>query len=140
MAALRSCVGLPRRRKGLSPSCTAPTKRKPFRGSVLIKRCSSPESPIAVRAALRRVVKCSIGHAAPIPDGVDEVDVFTHYTSPISNQAVEQVKNLWCVPRHRIRAPTQFALFRVKCVILEEIAQAAIPSRGPLCSPRQDEE
>src|SRR6266853_1169167 len=34
-------------------------KRKPLRGSVLMKRCSSPESPIAVRAAFRRVVSAA---------------------------------------------------------------------------------
>ena len=32
-------------------SCTVPTKRKPLRGKVLIRRCPSPVSPIAFRAA-----------------------------------------------------------------------------------------
>ena len=34
----------------------APIKRKPLRGTVRIKRCFSPESPIARRAALMRLV------------------------------------------------------------------------------------
>ena len=41
------------------PSCTAPTKRKPLRGNVLIRRCLSPSSPIAARAAFRRVVSAA---------------------------------------------------------------------------------
>ena len=36
---------------------TTPTNRKPLRGTVRINRCSSPLSPIALRAALMRVVK-----------------------------------------------------------------------------------
>ena len=40
-------------------SCTAPTKRKPLRASVLIRRCFSPLSPMAVRAAFRRVVSAA---------------------------------------------------------------------------------
>src|SRR5712672_1061117 len=44
---------------GLFASRTVPTKRKPLRGSVLIRRCFSPESPIALRAALRRVVSAT---------------------------------------------------------------------------------
>ena len=37
-------------------SRTTPTKRNPLRGSVLISRCCPPLSPIALRAALIRVV------------------------------------------------------------------------------------
>ena len=37
-------------------SLTIPTKRIPLRGNVLIRRCASPLSPIAVRAALMQVV------------------------------------------------------------------------------------
>ena len=36
---------------------TSPTKRSPLRGSVRIRRCVSPLSPTAVRAALMHVVK-----------------------------------------------------------------------------------
>jgi len=36
---------------------TTPTNRKPLRGTVRINRCFSPLSPIALRAALMRVVK-----------------------------------------------------------------------------------
>ena len=52
-------------------------------------------------------------------------------TIAVTPQVFEQVKNLRC-DRHRIHPPMQFAPFRIKCVILEEITQAAIPSRGPL--------
>jgi hypothetical protein len=37
-------------------SCTVPTKRKPLRSRVLIRRWSWPLSPMAPRAALMRVV------------------------------------------------------------------------------------
>src|SRR5262245_55402643 len=40
-------------------SCTLPTNRKPLRGSVLMRRCPSPLSPIALRTALRRVVSAA---------------------------------------------------------------------------------
>jgi hypothetical protein len=35
--------------------CTSPTKRMPLREMVRISRCSSPESPTALRAALMRL-------------------------------------------------------------------------------------
>ena len=44
---------------GFCTSRISPTKRKPLRGSVRISRCSSPLSPIAVRAALMRVVSAN---------------------------------------------------------------------------------
>jgi hypothetical protein len=40
---------------GFCTSRTGPTERKLLRGSVLIKRCPWPESPIALRATFRRV-------------------------------------------------------------------------------------
>jgi hypothetical protein len=40
-------------------SRTAATKRNPLRGSVLIRRCSSPLSPMAARATLMRVVSAA---------------------------------------------------------------------------------
>ena len=39
-----------------SSSSTVPTKRMPFRGTVLMRRCAFPVSSIAHRAALMRVV------------------------------------------------------------------------------------
>ena len=64
------------------------------------------------------------------PDGADEV-VFADNAFPVSNQVIEQVKNLRC-DRHRIRPAMQLTPFGVERVILEEIAQVAIPSRGHL--------
>ena len=50
---------VPRRWLAPGASRTVPTKRNPFRGSVLIRRCSSPESPIALRATFNRVVSAA---------------------------------------------------------------------------------
>ena len=40
---------------GVASSRTSPTKRMPLRGRVLIRRCLSPVSPMALRAALMRL-------------------------------------------------------------------------------------
>ena len=60
-AGFGGCAGAPAiaTLAGLSASRTVATKRKPLRGSVLMRRCSSPESPIAFRAAFRRVVSAA---------------------------------------------------------------------------------
>ena len=44
---------------GFFASRTVPTKRNPFRGNVLMRRCFSPVSPIACRATFRRVVSAA---------------------------------------------------------------------------------
>ena len=83
--------------------------------------------PSGVQAGRQR----SIRDDASLPNGADEV-VFADDVLPVSNQVFEQVKNLRC-DRYRIRPPVQFTALSVKRVILEEIAQVAIPSRGHLC-------
>src|ERR1700681_4426891 len=99
---------------GPVPPCasrTGPTKRKPLRGSVLIRRCSLPESPIALRAAFRRVVNAASD------------------TIPVADQVVEQVEYLWR-DGDDVRPAMQLAPVSVECVLLEEIVQAANPSDG----------
>src|SRR6185436_4460192 len=49
----------------LFPSRTMPTKRTPLRGSVLIRRCDSPLSPIAIRAALMQLVSAESETSRP---------------------------------------------------------------------------
>lgn len=44
---------------GAQPSLISPTKPNPLRCSVLIRRCSSPLSPMALRAALMGVVRAA---------------------------------------------------------------------------------
>ena len=80
--------------------------------------------PGGVQAGRQRSVRDN----ASVPNDTDEV-VFADDALPISNQIIEQVKNLRC-HRYCFPAPMQFAPLRVKCVILEAIAQIAIPSPG----------
>ena len=80
-------------RDGPCSSRTAPTKRKPLRGSVLISRCSSPLSPIAPRAALMRVVSAASETMRPLPDGGDQV-VLADHALPVADQVVEQIEHL----------------------------------------------
>ena len=71
MGASRPCSALGYRweLRALSVSRTEPMKRKPLRGSVLIRRCSSPaianRGPSGIQAGRHR----SIGDDASVPDG-----------------------------------------------------------------------
>ena len=70
-----------------------------------------------------------IGHAAPVPDGVDQV-VLADDALPVADQEIEQVEYLWR-DGDGVRAAMQLAAVRVECVILEQIAQAAVSPRWP---------
>ncbi len=69
-----------------------------------------------------------IGHAAPIPDGVDEVILADHALS-IADQVIEQVEYLWR-DGDQVRATMQLAPVGVECIFLEEIAHAVNPLGG----------
>ena len=94
-----------------------------MRGSVLMRRCSSPESPIAVRAAFRRVVSAA-SDAAPVPDGVDEV-VLADDALLVVDQVFDQIEYLRR-DGDDLRSAMKLAPVGIECVVLEEIAQAAI--------------
>ena len=66
-----------------------------------------------------------IGHNPPIPDGANEV-VFGDDALPVADQVFEQVEYLRRDSDY-IRLAMQLAPVGVQCVVLEEIAQAAIP-------------
>jgi hypothetical protein len=70
-----------------------PTKRSPLRGSVLIRRCSSPESPIALSDGVQAGRQRRIGYDTSIPNRVDKV-VFADDAFPIADQVIEQIENL----------------------------------------------
>ena len=55
-AGLGGSAAIDRASAGSCSSCTTPTKRMPLRGTVRISRCAPPVSPIALRAALMRLV------------------------------------------------------------------------------------
>src|SRR5215207_9177615 len=86
-------------------------------------------SPCGIQARC----KCSIGHDAAVPNGVDEV-VLANDALSVVDQVSEQVEYLWR-DRDYIHPAVQFAPFRVECVLLEEIAQVAIPARGSAPKP-----
>ena len=64
-----------------------------------------------------------IRHAAPVPDGVDQV-VLADNPLPVADQVVQKVEHLRRDRDHVGPAP-QFAPVGVECVLLEEVAQAA---------------
>jgi hypothetical protein len=121
--------------RGCGPcaSGTCPTKRKPLRGNVLMRRCSSPESPIAPRATFRRVVTAASETLRPFQMALIKV-VLADDALPVADQVVEQVEYLWR-DGDQVRTATQLTPVGVECVPLEEIAQAAI-SLGGLRSSR----
>jgi hypothetical protein len=96
-----------------------------LRGSVLMKRCSSPESPIAPPGGIQAGCQRRVRYAAPIPNGLDEV-VFADDALPVADQVIEQIENLRRC-RHHIRAAPQLAPVGVERVVLEEIPQGTFP-------------
>ena len=96
-----------------------------MRGSVLMRRCSSPESPIAAPGSIQAGCQRRVRYAAPIPNGVNEV-VFADDALPVADQVIEQIEDLGR-DRDHIGAAIQLAPVGVECVVLEEIAQAANP-------------
>jgi hypothetical protein len=60
------------------------------------------------------------------PNRADEV-VFTDDALPVADQIIQQVEYLWR-DGDDVRPAMQLAPVSVECVLLEEIAQAAIPS------------
>jgi len=69
-----------------------------------------------------------IGHAAPVPNDVDEV-VFADDALPVADQVIEQVEYLWGYGDD-VRPAMQLAAIGVECVLFEEIAQAGNPLGG----------
>ena len=109
-------------------SRTSPTKRKPFRGNVLISRCCSPESPIAWRAMFMRVVSAASETMRLFQTHSDEV-VFCDHPFPVADQTIEQVEHLGR-DRDRFGPAMKFAPVGVECVVLEEVAHAGSPLGG----------
>src|SRR6516164_5025232 len=125
-AGFGSCSKLPVTVAPAGPcaSRTCPTKRKPLRGKVLMRRCSSPESPIALRATFRRVVSAASDTLPPVPDGFNKI-IFADHALPVPDQVVEQVEYLWR-DGDDVRSAMQLAPVSVDCVVLENVAQVAI--------------
>jgi hypothetical protein len=69
-----------------------------------------------------------VGDDTAVPNGVDEV-VFSDNALPVADQVIQQVEYLWR-DGDDVRPAMQLAPVGVECVVLEEIAQAAIPLDG----------
>jgi hypothetical protein len=78
-------------------------------------------APGSIQAGRQRC----IGYAAPIPNGFDEF-VFADDALPVADQVIQQIEHLWR-DGDDLRPAMQLAPVSVECVLLEEIAQAAIP-------------
>jgi len=84
--------------------------------------------------------QCCIGNDAAVPNGIDEF-VFTDDALPVADQVVEQIEYLWR-DGDDVRPAVQFAPLGIECIVLEELAQAAIPLGGrrrplaPVATPR----
>ena len=75
-----------------APSRTAATNRRPLRGNVLIRRCASPLSPIALRAALMGVVTAeSETIARPRPP---RYIVLADHAVAVADQVGEKIEDL----------------------------------------------
>src|SRR5258705_13128407 len=110
----------------LFPDCTDESEtftRQCLDEALLLARIAD-RAPGDIQAGRQR----RIGDDTPIPNGVDEV-VFTDDTLPVADQVVEQVEYLWR-DGDDICSAMQLAPVSVECVLLEEIAQAAIPLGG----------
>ena len=102
-----------------------PTKRKPlpwqgFNEALFLARIAD-RTPDGIKPRRQRC----IGHAAPVPDGVNEI-VFADDALAVADQVFEQIEHLRR-DGDGIRSAMQLPPVRVKCVVLEEIAQTAIP-------------
>ena len=93
-----------------------------------MRRCSSPESPIAAPGNIQAGRQRRIGDDPPVPNGPDEV-ILADHALPVADQVVEQVEYLWR-DGDDVRPAMQLAPVGVQCVLLEEVAQAAIPLGG----------
>ena len=70
-----------------------PTKRKPCRASVLIRRCSCPKIADRISGGVEASRQRRIGHDASIPDRVDKI-VLADDAIPIADQVIKQSENL----------------------------------------------
>src|SRR5215468_9991068 len=89
-------------RPGPCSSCTLPTNRKPLRGSVLMRRCSSTVAdcrPGSVNAGGQRRIR----YDPPIPDGGDEV-VLARDALAVLDQILQEIEDLRS-KRNQISAP-----------------------------------
>ena len=84
---------------------------------VRINRCSSPLSPTALRAALIRLLSVEFGDDPTAPDRGDQI-VLADHTVAVAHQIEQQIEHLR-LDRDQLRAPPEFAAFRIKYMIFK---------------------
>ena len=89
--------------KTASSSRTAPTNRRPLRGSVLISLCRSPVSPIALLAALIRLNNADSEMARPCQTDAREV-ILADHTITVPDQVNKEIEDLG-LDSHKVRSP-----------------------------------
>ena len=92
---------------------------------VRIRLCCSPLSPMALRAALMRLVSVEFRHDAALPDGGDEVVLADHALAML-DQVDQEIEHLR-LERNQIAAAPEFAPVRVEGISLKEICQISSP-------------
>lgn len=103
-------------------SRTSAMKRKPFRGNVLIRCCSSPLSPIAPRATFRRVVNAASETMRPCQMASMSSSLGDD-ARPVGDQVGKEIEDLGSDGNRRIPA-TQLTLVGIEKAISEAIPQA----------------
>ena len=96
-------------------SLTSPTKRKPLRATVRMRRCSSPLSPTALRTALMQLVSVDSETIPSAPDPFDHV-ILADDTLAVSQQIDQQIKDLRS-KRDLVGTARQLAPVDVECAI-----------------------
>ena len=116
---------------GLFSSRTVPTKRTPLRGSVLIRCCFSPLSPIVTRAALMQLVSAEFGDHPPHPDFGNQV-VLANDALTAVDQVREKVEDFG-LDRQQLHHRDATRVGRYRARIRQRNRAFAVPaSRPPL--------
>ena len=99
---------------------TEALSRQGFDKALLVARIAD-RAPSSIQPGSQR----SIGHAAPVPDRIDQV-VLADDAPPVADQIIEQIEYLWR-DRYDGGPALQFAQVRVECVVFEKKAQSLNP-------------
>ena len=98
-------------------------KRMPFLGSVLIRRCCSPVSPIALRAAFMRLNSAELRNDAALPDRGNQLILADHALAML-DQVNQQIENLRLDSNSRATA-TQLTATGMQLTVAEAIPQGS---------------
>ena len=112
-----------------SSSRTAPTNRRPLRGSVLISLCRVAGIADCAPRGVDPVEQRRLRNGAPVPDRRQKI-VLADHTVTVPDQVDKKIEDLG-LDGHKRRTPPQLAAIRVERTFLEQIAQDFIPLFAP---------